>query len=546
MLARRITTYAIKRSFLKRSQQWHIRQRQMSTTTPVANLPSSSHAAVLGGITTELDRIAPRIDLRADQIEILEGPSDFYDTLKYMIKRANKRIYLSTLYIGKSEHELVSCIREALQQNKDLKVSILTDALRGTRETPKPSCASLLSPLAVDFPDQVEIRMYHTPNLTGLRKRLIPKRINEGWGLQHMKIYGIDDKVILSGANLSSDYFTNRQDRYHLFSSKRVADSFARIHYTMCRVSFLLEPSVPPDTYSLIWPEDNAAPSPLEDPKSYVIAATELFKPLIAASTSFQGPRSSQNTAFNTTIYPLLTLPRSLNNELPALQSILSTPLPNGSSYFFTAGYFNPDPAITTSLLAASSNLRVSSDNQSPVSTTVLTASPWANGFYGSKGVSGMLPPAYTLLSRRFLQAATQTAPGAVTLREWRRGTVGLMDGWTYHAKGLWLTLPSSAASGTQKIGESAMATPPLSLGPSVTIIGSSNYTVRSYSLDVEVGAIVVTTNLGLQGRLKEEEENLLQYSKVVTEEDLKGGERRVGWRVRVAMWIVRIVGGSL
>jgi phosphatidylserine/phosphatidylglycerophosphate/cardiolipin synthase-like enzyme len=41
--------------------------------------------------------------------------------------------------------------------------------------------------------------MYHTPNLTGLRKKIIPKRINEGWGLQHMKLYGIDDEIIISG-----------------------------------------------------------------------------------------------------------------------------------------------------------------------------------------------------------------------------------------------------------------------------------------------------------------------------------------------------------
>lgn len=27
----------------------------------------------------------------------------------------------------------------------------------------------------------------------------MPKRINEGWGLQHMKLYGFDDEIILSG-----------------------------------------------------------------------------------------------------------------------------------------------------------------------------------------------------------------------------------------------------------------------------------------------------------------------------------------------------------
>jgi hypothetical protein len=44
--------------------------------------------------------------------------------------------------------------------------------------------------------------MYHTPNLTGLRKKVIPKRINEGWGLQHMKLYGVDDEIVLSGCEL--------------------------------------------------------------------------------------------------------------------------------------------------------------------------------------------------------------------------------------------------------------------------------------------------------------------------------------------------------
>lgn len=79
-------------------------------------------------------------------------------------------------------------------------MSFLTDALRGTRGAPKPTTASLLASLVTEFgPDRVQIRLYHTPNLAGLRKRFIPERINEGWGLQHMKLYGIDDEIILSG-----------------------------------------------------------------------------------------------------------------------------------------------------------------------------------------------------------------------------------------------------------------------------------------------------------------------------------------------------------
>jgi CDP-diacylglycerol--glycerol-3-phosphate 3-phosphatidyltransferase len=56
--------------------------------------------------------------------------------------------------------------------------------------------------------------MYHTPNLTGLRKKLIPKRINEGWGLQHMKLYGIDDEIIMSGYDLDSGYIYTRTKYY--------------------------------------------------------------------------------------------------------------------------------------------------------------------------------------------------------------------------------------------------------------------------------------------------------------------------------------------
>ncbi|KAL9001604.1 MAG: hypothetical protein Q9188_005423, partial [Gyalolechia gomerana] len=252
--------------------QW----RHYSTATPPPASQGSANTSFLAGITSQLDQSVPRIEIRADQIEVLEGPKAFYETLKQKIRTAKQRIYLSTLYIGKTEHELVATIHEALTNEPGLQVSILTDALRGTREDPEPSCASLLASLITDFPDRVEIRMYHTPNLTGLRKRFIPKRINEGWGLQHIKLYGIDDEVILSGANLSYDYFTNRQDRYHVFSSKRVTDYFSRIHRAICSISFLLQTgdTTSSPSHNLHWPQSNPSPSPLADPKGFITAAT--------------------------------------------------------------------------------------------------------------------------------------------------------------------------------------------------------------------------------------------------------------------------------
>jgi len=68
-----------------------------------------------------------------------------------------------------------------------------------------------------------------------------------------------------------------------------------------------------------------------------------------------------------------------------------------------------------------------------------VTAAPEANGFYGSKGVSGMLPAAYTLMARQFLDDVIKAGKGdSILLKEWKRGTIGKdPDAWTYHAKGI-------------------------------------------------------------------------------------------------------------
>lgn len=502
--------------------------RRFSSSMPSVSTSAPVDGPVLAGIMSELDRISPRIDIRADQVRLLDCPSQFYTTLRKKILGAKRRIYLSTLYIGRSEYEFISTVREALLHNgPELKVSILVDALRGTRESPEPSCASLLATLVAEFPERVEVRMYHTPKLTGIRKHLIPKRINEGWGLQHIKLYGFDDEVILSGANLSNDYFTNRQDRYHVFSSKRVADYFARIHSAISSVSFLLLPDdSSPASYSLTWPNSNPAPSPLSNPHAYITATTAILLPL-TAPVSYPTPPSSSITS----IYPLLTHPPTINTELPAIRVVLSSLL---HSYTFTAGYFNPHPLITSSLLSASSFPHCTPG-------TILTASPPANGFYNSPGISGLLPAAYTHLSLVFLRAAK----GAnIQLREWQRGVVGEEGGWTYHAKGLWVTLQSNPSSPERE--QSRPEERPRNPLPNITSIGSSNYTTRSYGLDLEVSALVVTRDEALMAKWERERVALLERSRAVTKEELAGETRRANWRVRIAMWIVRTVGGAL
>ncbi|KAJ6788718.1 hypothetical protein PWT90_10056 [Aphanocladium album] len=496
--------------------------RHYATPSGGAPTQAASKAGILAPFVNELDKLAPSIDVRGEQVQILRTPSEFYETLKERIRNAKSRIFLSTLYIGKSERELIETLQESLRRNPEVKLSILTDCLRGTREAPDPSCASLLAPLVAEFgAERVEIRMYHTPNLTGLRKKYIPKRINEGWGLQHMKLYGVDDEIIMSGANLSTDYFTNRQDRYHLFKSKQVTDHFWNIHNGVASFSFLVTPSDEQAGFTLAWPATNSTPSPLDDPQAFIKGATSVLKPLLTGSN-----RSPPGALDDTRVY-LLGQMTQINTkpdpatELPVITSILkrlAEPAYRESSWTFTAGYFNPAPSLTKLLL-----------NTASTNNVVITASPEANGFYKSPGVSGLLPDAYTLLAKRFVHAAHHGGRNSdITLKEWRHGVVGQPGGWTYHAKGLWVAMPGDAA------------------GPSMSVIGSSNYTKRSYSHDLEVGALIVTQDQGLKERLKGEQAWLQEHATAMTREDFSTNERRVGLKVRIAMWIVSLVGGAL
>lgn len=344
-------------------------------------------------------------------------------------------------------------------------------------------------------------------------------------------------------ANLSSDYFTNRQDRYHVFSSKEVTQYFYNIQNAVSSLSFLVSPDPQlPAGYTLEWPSSNCCPSPLTDSTKYISHASSILTPLIQASTT-SSPISSDSKA-NTTIYPisqftpLFPSTSDTSTELPLLTRLLtflnspSTP----SSWTFTAGYFNPSPTLTSLLLHTTSK-----------NNTVLTASPHANGFYNSPGVSGMLPAAYTLLLRKFLAAAQkiQGPSPSITLREWKRGTVNEPNGWTYHAKGLWVSFPSTSSSSSSSFSSST-ETEAKTPRPAITVLGSSNYTKRSYTLDLETGVMIVTKDADLQERLRQERDGLGEWASEVGMKEFQSSERRVGLHVRIAMWIVGVVGGAL
>jgi len=157
---------------------------------------------------------------------------------------------------------------------------------------------------------------------------------------------------------------------------------------------------------------------------------------------------------------------------------------------------------------------------QSSIDCRIIAASPMANGFYGSRGLSGRIPDGYTLLEQRFMRAVhaagrtwSSESRKGVQLNEWSK------DGWTYHAKGIWLSPTPDTA-------------------PILTLFGSTNLNSRSANLDTELSFVMMTSSDALRKRLQEEVRVLRQWAG-----PWNGHERRVPWTTKA---IVAIVGGML
>lgn len=476
--------------------------RRYSTNNPtISNDVSDKFHPRLKTIFQQLDAIAPRFTLKKGDIIILNNPQDFYLTLKSKIALAKHQIFLSSLYIGKGQTELISCIEDALSLNEDLKISILTDALRGTREAPKNFCsANLLVPLVEKFgKHRVDIRMYHTPHLRGLKKSLTPKRVNETWGLQHMKLYGFDNEIILSGANLSEDYFTDRQDRYYIFRSKKITDYYFSIHSAISSLSYQLLPSTKnKQGFRLSWPSSNKSCEPDLNVQRFISDSSFLLEPLLKQHQLAAFEEFEDTDNFDTIVYPvsqftpLLNPNNDVSTEKPSILRLLSYLDSSQIKWWFTAGYFNMLPQIQERLLNGHAE------------GTVITASAKANSFYKSPGVSYYIPEAYLLIAKKFLEEIKRRGKeNLIHLYEWKKGVVNTIGGWSYHAKGLWITVP----------GENE---------PSITVIGSSNYTKRAYSLDLESNAIILTKDEDLKRQMKAEIENLMTFADPLTLDDFQ------------------------
>jgi len=81
-------------------------------SSPIFTSPNTATSAyphpAFDQLSTSLSSWLPCFGARGDEVRLLNSPNGFYQDVIEMLKRAKRRILISTLYIGTEETELVS------------------------------------------------------------------------------------------------------------------------------------------------------------------------------------------------------------------------------------------------------------------------------------------------------------------------------------------------------------------------------------------------------------------------------------------------------
>lgn len=424
----------------------------------------------------------------AADIEVLGDPTAYYEAILDGIRSSRRRVTLAALYLGTGpmEQRVMEELRAACARHPSLHVRVLFDHSRGTRGGGH-STAAMFNRLVSEFPAQVHASLLLMPQLRRRWTARLPTRLNEGIAVQHAKAYVFDDTLLLSGANMSNDYFTNRQDRCWRFHDN--PGLAAHFHDLVDRVAPFSH-SVRPASWVPIaeFPDaSSAAPAVL---RRFGAALADWARPAGAA------PSADARTADTTVHLAANCAPLGVSQDTDVTQQLLAHALASGCAVHLATGYFNL-PRSLRSLLAGGS--------LAPgASARLLTAHPSANGFFtATRSPAGALPLAYSRIEEDFVrQCARRGVADRVSVSEWRR------KGWTFHAKGLWVASTADE-------------------DPFLVTLGSPNFGRRSAERDLEAQAFVTTRSPDLSRRAGEECDQLFADSEPVGPDTFRDPSRR-------------------
>ncbi len=298
--------------------------------------------------------------------------------------------------------------------------------------------------------------------------------------MQHIKAYIFDDTVILSGANLSEDYFTNRQDRYIVIrNEKPLAEWYHGLIQILHGYSDRLDS------------DGSVSSNPSYSPDTLKQALVAHYKTLHTLNRDRVKVKDTQ-------ILPTLQCkPLGIEYDESVTTSILdlwSQGRFGTGTMDLATGYLNLVPKYIDYILSTKDGS----------TARVIASSPKANGFHSATGIAACIPMVYSHIENKFYDLIKERR-SPVCVYEYIRPR------WTYHCKGMWI---ENNEEGANK--QSA----------SITLVGSPNFGQRSVYRDLESQLVVVTTNPSLKAALRREVTGILKHCEKVDDATWKRVDR--------------------
>ena len=418
----------------------------------------------------------------------LDSPASFHQALCQRVREARDRVYLASLYIGPAVdsklYDKEAQFLQALQTiPSNVNVKILLDRNRALRPVPSkkahPATTITSAQACQAALTKHNQSVYLFSVLPDILQSILPNPYNEIYGVFHLKAYIIDNDLILSGANLSEEYFDNRHDRYLWIKDNEVVDCYADIVETLCQHA---------QVYGKVQHYD-------DDSSTILSSKPEvLMESLAKIMTTDHDDDDSWNTLpddlndGSTVAYAVPTLQAHffaqysaslLPSDVQVMQQLLSTTVSMDSmaTARLASAYLNP----TLTFQSALSQL---------AQVHYLTAGRISHGFRpkpkaGNKG-KDWIPTVFDTTAR---SAIHNTQSSSHSLWFYQR------DHWTFHAKGLWLSSGGNSSGGREDNGNSNHTRS--TLDPSNDSLycvthGSGNFGARSEYRDMESNLILV------------------------------------------------------
>ena len=289
--------------------------------------------------------------------------------------------------------------------------------------------------------DSCKVSLYHTPDLRGIVKTVLPGKFNETIGVQHTKVCVFDNDVLISGANLSNDYFSQRQDRYILIEKvPKLAKYFEDLVDNVSSFSFDLKQIDRNNKnidYSLEYTADGVHPykghyeefigSAHRRMMSFLDHQKQINRLTFnEQQEKFQEVDSDGNDSIDddndTWVFPSVQMGnlRIYQDELITSKFLDHTGKDAASRIVFGTGYFNLTDDYMSKII-----------HNSKAKFNIICAHPKANSFFNAPFPLYGVPFAYTFIANHFLNLCKKAgATSRIQMFEYQK------PGWTFHAKG--------------------------------------------------------------------------------------------------------------